>query len=414
VRVVVCLHHTTIEARQSQPEKTKGTKMNAFELERRELQRQIDSYLAKPSLTASERKACDLLMSKMANLRSDDERVSKFNSVAGSLGLPKIVRPTEEQRSKEEVRDAFHAYITTGEMRTYSGMNTVTGSSGGFLIPADFQKELFAGIAQYSDLLNEDNVRLIRTKTGSPMTIPGYDLSTISSAIIGQGVDNPPSGNPMTITRNVLSGYSYKVMPIVATVEIEQDSFESIWSILSQAFAVGIARGAGADLVNGNGTTAPQGILTAAANSGVVSTVSGVWSGIDLAAVYASVNRAYRVSPKCAWLMSDTTYQQIVALKDANGRPLLGIRDDEERLFGKKVLVSPDMPSGPSAKSIVFGDLSQYVVKVAGNSLSVRRSFEVPGMAENAVAQYTGYARIDANLIAPNGVKPIVFGTAHV
>jgi HK97 family phage major capsid protein len=112
--------------------------------------------------------------------------------------------------------------------------------------------------------------------------------------------------------------------------------------------------------------------------------------------------------------MNDTTYQQIVALKDANNRPLLSIREDVETLFGKRVLISPDMPTGPSAKSIVFGDLSQFVVKVAGNSLSVRRSFEVPGMAEQGVAQYTGYARIDANLIAPNGVKPVVYATAHV
>jgi HK97 family phage major capsid protein len=352
--------------------------------------------------------------SQAAQLFSTQDAMERVNAARQEMGLPEFELPSDEQSGKEEARNALHAYITTGETRSYAGLNTTIGSSGGFLIPADYQKELFVGIAQYSDLLNENNIRLIRTKTGSPMTVPGYDLSSISSSIVGQGVDNPPSGNPMTITRNILSGFTYKTTPIVATIEIEQDSFESIWSILSQAFAVGIARGAGADLVNGNGTTAPQGILTAAANSGVTSAASGTWSGIDLAAVYASVNRAYRVSPKCAWLMHDTTYQQILALKDANGRPLLGIREDEELLFGKKVLISPDMPTGAGAKSIVFGDFSQFVVKVAGNSLSVRRSFEVPGMAEQGVAQYVGYARIDANLIAPNGVKPIVYATAHV
>ena len=349
------------------------------------------------------------------NEKANEDALNRINAARQEMGFaPADLRSTKSQASQKEQRDAFYAYITKGETRSYSGLNTTIGSSGGFLIPADFQKELFVGITQYSDLLNENNIRLIRTKTGSPMTVPGYDLSVISSSIVGQGIDNPPSGGPMAITHNVLTGFTYKTTPIVATLEIEQDSFESIWSILSQAFSVAIARGCGSDLVNGNGTTAPQGILTAAANSGVTSSTSGTWSGIDLAAVYGSVNRAYRVSPKCAWLMHDTTYQQIVALKDANGRPLLGIRDDEERLFGKRVLISPDMPVGVGAKSIVFGDFSQFVVKIAGNSLSVRRSFEVPGMAELGVAQYTGYARIDANLIAPNGVKPVVYATAHV
>jgi HK97 family phage major capsid protein len=384
--------------------------------------RQADALVAgKETVDKSTRTKVELHLNKAAQYRreaaqlfSTQDAMERVNAARQDMGLPEFELPTSEQRGKEEVRDAFHAYVTKGETRSYSGLNTTIGSSGGFLIPADYQKELFVGIAQYSDLLNEKNVRLIRTPTGSPMTIPGYDLSSISSSIVGQGVDNPPVGAPMTITRNILTGFTYRVTPIVASIEIEQDAFESIWSILSQAFAVGIARGAGTDLVTGNGTTAPQGILTAAANSGVTSTVSGVWSGIDLAAVYASVNRAYRVSPKCAWLMNDTTYQQIVALKDANNRPLLSIREDVETLFGKRVLISPDMPTGPSAKSIVFGDLSQFVVKVAGNSLSVRRSFEVPGMAEQGVAQYTGYARIDANLIAPNGVKPVVYATAHV
>lgn len=350
-------------------------------------------------------------MDETENEKVDDEALNRINAARRDMG---IAGADLRSNSHKEQRDALYGYIKNGETRTYSGLNTTIGSSGGFLIPADYQRELFLGIAQYSDLLNESNVRLLRTGTGSPLTVPGFDLSSISSSIVGQGTDNPPSGAPPVITRNILNGFTYKTVPIVATLEIEQDSFESVWSILSQAFAVGIARGAGADLVNGNGTTAPQGILTAAANSGVTSTVSGVWSGTDLAAVYASVNRAYRVSPKCAWLMNDTTYQQILALKDSSGRPLLGIRDDQETLFGKRVLLSPDMPTGAGAKSILFGDLSQFVVRVAGNSLNVRRSFEVPGMAEQGVAQYTAYARIDANLIAPNGVKPVVYATAHV
>lgn len=380
--------------------------MDSYTLEKRELQRQIDALLAKPSLNPSERAKCDLLISKMANLRSDDERIAKFNSIADSVGLQKIVPASEEQRSKKEFRNFL---LGAAEKRT-----TMTEASTGALVPVTYYRTLLTGVAQYTELMDRNNVNLIETDDGRAMLLPEIDLSTISCAIVGQAVDAPPVANP-TISGMTLKGFSYRTNPIASTFELEQDSFEAITDILTQAFSVGLARGIGSDLVNGNGTTAPQGILTAAANSGVTSTVSGVWSGLDLAAVYGSLNRAYRVSPKCAWLMHDTTYQQIVALKDANSRPLLSIREDVETLFGKRVLISPDMPIGPSAKSIVFGDLSQFQVRVAKNGVLVRRNVEAPGYAENGAALYTAFMRVDAALnTAGGGVKPVVFGTAHV
>jgi predicted phage gp36 major capsid-like protein len=180
-----------------------------------------------------------------------------------------------------------------------------------------------------------------------------------------------------------------------------------------QAFSVGIARGAGADLVNGNGTTAPQGLLTAAANSGVTTQASGVISATDVNDTYFSLNRAYRNSPKCAWVMSDTVYQMIRAAKDSNNRPLLNMHGDDETLMGKKILVSPSVPSAAGSKGLIFGDLSQYVVRVVKNSTEITRSIETPGYAEMGIALYTAWTRVDANLIAPGSVTPVVYATLH-
>ena len=319
------------------------------------------------------------------------------------------VRTAEEKSAQAEFRD----YLVGAplESRTYSPL---TEPNTGQVVPASFYRTLLTGVAQYTELMNPDNVSLIESEKALPLKLPEIDLSTISSAIVAQGVDAPPVVNP-TIASATLKGYSYRCNPLASSFELEQDSFESITDIFTQAFSVGLARGIGADLVNGNGTTAPQGLLTAAANSGVTSTVSGVWSGIDLAAVYASLNRAYRVSPKCAWLMNDVTYQQIVALKDASNRPLLSIREDVETLFGKRVLISPDMPTGPSAKSIILGDLSQFFVRVVKSGVMVRRNVEAPGYAETGAALYTAYLMVDSALnTAGGGVKPVVYATAHV
>jgi HK97 family phage major capsid protein len=386
--------------------------MDSYTLEKRELQRQIDALLAKPSLNSSERAKCDLLISKMANLRSDDERRFKAEQVLRESGI-KLTFDQEEFRQflgrgiRPEGADKIQ--IWRPETRTYVALD-----SSSLIVPTTFYATLMKGISQYTELMDKNNVRLLETDNARSMTIPSIDISTISSAIVQQNAVLAPVANP-DLSSNVLKGYSYRTNPIAASFELEQDSFETITDILTTAFSTGLARGIGSDLINGVGAgTAPQGLLTAAANSGVTSAVSGVWSGIDIAAVYGSLNRAYRVSPKCAWVMHDTTYQQILALKDAQGRPLLGIRDDEEKLFGKKVIISPDMPTGAGAKSIVFGDLSQYAVRIARDTVQVRRSYESVGYAEQGIALYTAKMRVDAGLITVGGdVKPVVYATAH-
>lgn len=329
------------------------------------------------------------------------------------LAAIKTVKEFSEVRAADEksAQAEFRAYLVGAPVESRSAL---TEANTGQLVPASFYNTLLTGIAQYTELMDRNNVSLIESEKALPLTVPEIDLSTITSAIVAQGVDAPPVANP-TISGMVLKGFSYRCNPLASSFELEQDAFESIIDVFTRAFSVGLARGIGSDLVNGNGTTAPQGLLTAAANSGITSAVSGVWSGIDLAAVYGSLNRAYRVSPKCAWLMHDTTYQQIVALKDANNRPLLGIRDDAETLFGKRVLISPDMPVGAGAKSIVFGDLSQFQVRVPKNGVMVRRNVEAPGYAEAGAALYTAYMRVDSALnTAGGGVKPVVYATAHV
>jgi HK97 family phage major capsid protein len=341
------------------------------------------------------RRANGLLESKPFT-KENKAQFDSFMTLADALQDAPEVITSDEQRSKDAELESFRRYLGTGEIRTYSGMASDSGV-GGFIVPAAFHNKLLVGVSQYTELMDENNVNLIPTADWvRPLTVPELDLSTITSTIAVQGSDTPPVSNP-TFSSNVLKNYSYRTNPIAATLEIEQDSFENISDILTQAFSVGLARGIGSDLVNGSGTGAPKGVLAAATNSGVVAT-SGAFGSTDLLNIYFSVNRAYRVSPKCAWIMNDTTYHAILGLKDTGGRPLVSITDDTEKLFGKKILISPDMPTTVGSKGIAFGDFGQYVVRVAKNGTLVRRNLEAPGYAEQGVALYTAFMRVDAAL----------------
>jgi len=124
----------------------------------------------------------------------------------------------------------------------------------------------------------------------------------------------------------------------------------------------------------------------------------------DFQAAYFSVNRAYRSSPKCAWAMSDTTYQWVRKLTDDVGRPLLKIHDDDETIMGKPVLVCPSLPSYRASISdgkIVFGDFSHYVVHLS--SIWLRRNMEAAGYVEYGKALYVGLQMADAAVIDPSG-----------
>jgi HK97 family phage major capsid protein len=385
------------------------------------LQSQRDTLLSEaralaenPNATKADLKLADVKIAQASGLKSLYERQVRL---AAAMGVPvsEVTKGivTEEQRNAAEERESFRRYVAYGELPQHRTYSPLTEDNTGFIVPQTFFNTLLTGVSQYTELMDSRNVRLIETDNARVMKLPQVDLSTISSAIVGQGVDAPPVANPV-IGGMTLNRFTYRTNPIAATLELEQDSFESIMAILTQAFGVGLARGIGSDLVNGSGSGAPLGILTAAGSSGITSAISTGFSKSELQAIYFSVNRAYRVSPKCAWLMNDTTYNEILGLKDATtNRPLVNITEDQEKLFGKRILVSPDMPTAAGSKAIVFGDFGQYVVRVARNSVKVRRNFEAPGYAEQGAALYTCFMQLDAALNAPNGVAPVVYGTLH-
>jgi HK97 family phage major capsid protein len=78
----------------------------------------------------------------------------------------------------------------------------------------------------------------------------------------------------------------------------------------------------------------------------------------------------YRNSPACAWLMRDATIATVRKLKDSQNQYLwqpsmqIGAPDV---LLGKPVFTDPNVAAtATSAKSVIFGDMSAYYVRIAG------------------------------------------------
>jgi HK97 family phage major capsid protein len=361
----------------------------------------------------------DRISAKAVLSKTDEIRL---NVLLAKIKTLRELAPASQNGYSKETRQWLRDFVGAREVKEIRGTDMLAGtqsityaegSQGGFFIPAEFEQDVIHGMAQIDPFLNEDVVTL-STSTDlmlRPKNFPAFDLSSFAATRVGEGNQENPETVP-ALSNKVLNGYTYKAA-LDATFELEDDAADTLTSELRKAFSVGLARGIGIDLTLGTGSNQPQGVLTGAANSGVTCGAHGSLLLDDFTEIYFSVDRAYRTSPKCAWAMDDATYQLCRQATDNSGRPLLRLEDDCETILGKPVRISPSMPSGSSAKIIVFGDLSHFVVRCSG--MRMVRSIQGSGYVDKGKALYACYMRADAAVLdATGGAKPpIVYATSH-
>jgi HK97 family phage major capsid protein len=399
-----------------------------------ELQTQATQILNQRTVTRADGKKADLLIAKIASIKqtgysSDEVRQQLANQIGRELG----VKPTEfstaspEQRMHEQI---FRGFLSgkpdaelEQELRTsttaLAGQQTPvfsSGTAGGVLVLISFSQKVAEGRAAVDPLLDETVVTLIQepTFTLPPLSIPGWDLSTITAVKVGEAVQHAADIVP-AINSDILNKFTYRCT-LAGTIEWETDAraYGDAQAAIGRAFGVAFGRGIGVDLITGDGSTGPQGILTGAANSGVTTTAAGALSPADFTNIYFSVNKIYREAPKAGWLMADATYKLVLNAKDAQGQPIFPLVNDELKILGKPVYVCPSMPSAAGSKGIVFGDLGAYFVH--SSSLYIRRRMQYPGLVEFGKMAWTALQMVDAIVDDPtNGtLPPIVYATLHV
>ena len=162
-----------------------------------------------------------------------------------------------------------------------------------------------------------------------------------------------------------------------------------------------MARKLGADAISGNGTTQPQGLLTALPTPSY-STTSGKIILADLLAAFFGVNKVYRSQPKCGWLCGDTVYQRIRAAVDDQHRPLLDVQDDRELLLGKPVYVSPSVTGVASGNGVlIFGDLDHFHIRVSRPTLQRTTQNSINDITKGETL-WVGRIRMDSALFDPS------------
>lgn len=284
-----------------------------------------------------------------------------------------------------------------------NAMSTTTGSEGGYTVPSEIATMVINKLKAYGGM--REVAEIITTDSGNPLSFPTNDGTGEVGEIVGENV---AAGSGETAFGTLpLNVFKYSSKKIALPIELVQDSAIDVIAFVVARLAERIARIQNTHFTVGAGTTTPDGVI-AKASTGKTGTTGQTLTVLydDLVDLKHSVNRAYRTKAK--FMMNDLSVAVVSKLKDTTGRPIWVPAVTEgapDMLLGAPVVTNDDVAvMAANAKSIAYGDLSQYKIRDVANSTSIRR-FDDSAFALLGQVGFCGWQRSGGNLIDTAAVK---------
>lgn len=249
-----------------------------------------------------------------------------------------------------------------------NAMSTTTTTEGGYTVATEYYRKLTEALKAFGGI--RAVATTIQTATGAQMQFPAADATSEIGEIVGQ---NAAAALGETTFNNLsMDVYKYSSKKIAVPFELLQDSMFDIDGYINRLLQLRIGRITSTHFTTGTGTAQPRGVVTGAGSGKVGATGSTLTVGYDdLVDLEHSVDPLYRGSPKCGYMMHDSSLKVIRKLKDSQNRPIFvpGYEQGNpggapDRLLGRPIYISQEMPvMAANAKSILFGDFSAYMIR---------------------------------------------------
>lgn len=331
------------------------------------------------AMSQEEEQKWDKMMADVDSLRSTIEKMEKQAEVDSQLEARMEVKARAEHNAspmaptQDQVSSAFRSWVLNGveglngeqrailkEMRAQSTSNT----AGGYTIPQGFYNQLIDGMKAYGGV-REAGATILTTASGNTLPIPTVDDTSNVGAILAE--NTAASAQDVTFGQKSLGAYKYTSKVVLVSYELMQDSAFNMEAFLAQKLAERIGRITNTHFTTGDGSSKPYGVVAGAAlgKTGANGQTTSVTYD-DLVDLLHSVNRAYR-NPNAAFMMADSTYKAVRKLKDSNGLPIWATNvanGAPDTLLGARIVINDDVAAmAASAKSILFGDFSNYYIR---------------------------------------------------
>jgi HK97 family phage major capsid protein len=282
-----------------------------------------------------------------------------------------------------------------------------SGAGGGFLVPQGFSEELEKALKAFGGM--REVARLFPTPTGNDIPWPTVDDTANVGELLAENI--AAASQDVAFGQVILKAYKYSSKLVLVSMELLQDSFFDVEKILRDLLAERIGRITNTHFTTGTGTGQPQGVVTGAGlgKQGIVGQTTSVIYD-DLVDLEHSIDPLYR--PGAIYMMADSSLKVIKKLKDTAGRPiwqpglsasLQAGQDTFNSINGYRYQINQDMAvMGVSAKSILFGNFSKYVVRDV-REFTVLRLQE--RYAEFGQVGFLAFTRCDGRYINTAAIK---------
>lgn len=299
-----------------------------------------------------------------ADIRKADESIevatrAEARKVEASVAAKGFIPAVSEMRSNSDI---FRS-LANGEERSYEFAKRSALVSSDNTVGKSFYAEVFDVARLAGPMLETSEV--ISTTSGEDLTIPtltAYSTAALTAA--GSAI----SASEPTYSSITLGAYKYGFL-IQAANELVTDAGFDLAAHLARQAGKAIGYAVNAALTTGTGTVQPLGIATAAGTGVTGSTgVAGAFTADNLIDLAYSVNGAVRRLPSAGFMANGQTIGAMRKLKDTAGNYLYQVGVGYPDTFaGFRVVENPHVAAvATGAKSVLFGDLESYKVRLAG------------------------------------------------
>lgn len=308
--------------------------------------------------------------------------------------------PASESRSENDILRTIAETRGTHEFEARTLVNSDN------TVPKGFYDQVFDVARLVGPML--DVSQRFNTASGEDITYPtltAYSTATLKAA--GSALaESEPTYDSIT-----LGAYKYGLLIPVANELITDAGFD-ITSHLAQQAGNGLGFAVNAALTTGDGSSKPNGVVTAA-GSGITggTGVTGAFTADNLIDLQYSLDGAARRLPGVSYMANGSTIGAMRKLKDDAGQYLYTVNVGQPDTFaGYEVVENPAMASlGTGAKSVLFGHMPSYLVRTVGG-IQVATSTDYAFNQD--VTTFRVMMRVDGDLTHASHIKYFAGGAS--
>jgi HK97 family phage major capsid protein len=345
---------------------------------------------------------------------SDAERTPEMREAAARAGVNLDQKQFHLTLPSAALTSLRADAVREWETRTAQGVGS--GGIGQYTVADEMMRELEVSMLAFGGMRQVATV--IRTDKGGSLPIPTVNDTAQKGVILGENTGAAEQG--VTFAQVVLEAYKYSSKYILVSVELLQDSSINVAQFIGKALGDRIGRITNEHFTTGDGSSKPRGIV-AAAGTGVTTATGQHLSLIynNLVDLEHSVDPAYRGNAK--FMFADSTLKMLKKIKipqfsgDTAGSPLWQpglVQGQPDRILGYPYVINQDMAAAAAAaKTVVFGDLSKYIIRDVRDVTLLRldERFAIEGQVA-----FLAFSRHDGDLLdaGTDPVQLIVMGPA--